>query len=63
MLRAEYDADSSASAAVQKLEGLADMGVCCWRKLANELALLEDGMDANDAIEVVEVLAGKPIPD
>jgi hypothetical protein len=39
------------------------MGVGCCRKLANELALLEEGMDAMDAIEVVDVLCGMAIPD
>lgn len=62
VLRAEYD-DSSASAAVRKLEGLEDIGVCCWRKLAKELTLLEDGMLAIEATEFVEVLVGKPMLD
>ena len=62
VLRAEYD-DSSASAAVRKLAGLADMGVCCWRKLANELALLEDGMEAIEVMDAVDVDVGKPILD
>ena len=33
------------------------------RKLAKELMLLEEGIDVMEAIEAVDVLVGKPVPE